>query len=100
MDQTNTEPTEEELEKAAAYATYVLHEIEQAVIGEVEKIEGHVPSHEELTQHGRHMIHKDMSQDFYWKGIFLVSMNPNAVNDEGQRGTKLVIHQQPERDKK
>lgn len=89
--------TPDEVERAKLYTTHVVHEIELALLGEIEKIEGRIPGPGEMHLHGRCFWNKDMSQDYYWKGILLVTVKPNQEDEDGHRGTLLVIHKQPER---
>jgi hypothetical protein len=92
--------TPEEIQRAALYQTHVVNEIEQAIVGELEKIEGRIPTNTELADYGRkHIDPKSLTMKFSWKGILLVEAIPMQVDENGQRGTKLVIHQMPDREK-
>lgn len=97
MEKGATKFTPEELERAKAYTEHVVHEVETALIAEIEKMEGRVPANWEINKYGRQVLNKDMSMDYYWRGVLLVSVKPHQVNEEGQRGTNLIIHKQPER---
>lgn len=88
--------TPEEIEKAKLYTEHVIHEIEMALIGEIEKIEGRVPLPFEIHSYGMQRWHKDMSSEYFWKGIRLVKCEVHQTDESGQRGTRLTIYQQPE----
>lgn len=90
---------EQTLEAAKIYTTQVVHETEQALIAEIEKMDGRVPSGVELAQYGRHVFHQsDLSSDYFYKGIHLVSVKPHQVDEKtGRLGTRIVVHQQPDK---
>lgn len=92
--------TPEEIERAALYQTHVVNEIEQSIVAELEKIEGRVPTNAELAQYGRkHIDPKSLVMKFSWKGILLVEAIPMQVDENGRRGTKLIVRQVPEKAK-
>jgi hypothetical protein len=90
---------EQTLEAAKIYTTLAIHETEKALIAEIEKMDGRVPSGVELTQYGRHVFHPiDLSSDYFYKGIHLVSVKPRVIDEKtGRLGTRIVIHQQPDK---
>jgi len=83
--------TPEELEKAKLYTDNLVHQIEQELIGEIEKIEGRVPLPFEISQYGRQILHKDLSMDYTWRGRLILTVKPNHRNEEGELGTLLII---------
>ena len=89
--------TPEEMEKAKLYTQNLVHQIEQELIGEIEKIEGRVPLPYEISRYGRQVLHKDLSMDYTWKGVLILTVKPNHENEDGQRGMLLTIHKQPEK---
>lgn len=91
------EPSKESLEKAAHYMTHVVHEIEKELIEEIEKIEGKVPLPIEIAKYGVCRMSKDGSMQFVWRGMPIVTAKPNQVNEDGVRGTQLIIHKRPDR---
>jgi hypothetical protein len=90
---------EQTLEACRIYTTQVIHETEKALIAEIEKMDGRVPSGVELTQYGRHVFHPDdLSSDYFYKGIHLVSVKPHALDEKtGRLGTRIIVHQQPDK---
>ena len=90
----NHEPkfTQHEIERAKLYTTHLIHEIETALIGEIEKLEGKVPTNEELAKYGTQVLHQDLSMEYKWKGNLIVRVKPAQTNAEGQRGVMLEIY--------
>lgn len=90
---------EQTLQAAKIYTTQVVHETEKALIAEIEKTDGRVASGVELAQYGRHVFHQDdLSSDYFYKGIHLVSVKPHQVDEKtGRLGTRIVVHQQPDK---
>lgn len=88
---------EQQLEAAKAYTTQVIHEIEKALIGEIEKIEGKVPTPDEMQKHGRCLIDKrTMANTYYWRDKLIVTARPGVQkNGSRQRGTMIEVHKQP-----
>ena len=92
------ELTPEQIREAAKnYSNVLVHETEKALIGEVEKIEGKVPLPIEIMEHGTcRMDAVTGKQDYFWKGILLVSVEV-GIEEDGVKGSRIVVHTQPER---
>lgn len=88
---------EEVLLAAKNFSTSLVHEIESALIGEIEKIEGKVPLPIELMEHGScRMDGVTGDQQFFWKGRLLVTVKVGQVQD-GRKGVLIEVHRQDER---
>lgn len=83
--------TPEEIAKAKLYTEHVMHETEDALIGEIEKVEGKVPSNEEIAQFGVQRLNKDMSMDYCWKGKLVIKVKPGQTNEKGERGVLIEV---------
>jgi hypothetical protein len=82
------------LANAKAYTENMIREIEKALITEIEKIEGKVPSKRQMAKHGVQRFDKVTGfTEYLWKGRLIVTMKPGQVNVEGRRGTMLEINQ-------
>ena len=67
----------------------------EIVMGEIEKLEGKVPSTRQIAKHGtQKLIDKAGTTQYYWKGVLLLTVKPNQLDPKsGQRGTLLEINQ-------
>lgn len=81
----------EEAERCAHWTQNLFYTIEKELVGEIEKIEGHVPGKKLIKKFGRMVMHKDGSVDYTWRSMPVVKVKPNQINAEGQRGMLLEI---------
>lgn len=89
----SSEPSSQDYTNAKLYTQHLIHEVEQALMGEIEKLEGKVPTKRQLTKHGVQRFDKKTGETHYlWKDILLITIKPNQCDAEGRRGTLLVIH--------
>lgn len=90
------EPNKTDYDNAKAFTQNLLNEIETALICEIEKIEGKVPSKKQMSKHGVQRFDKKTGETYYlWKGNLIVTVKPNQLED-GRRGTMLVINKMAE----
>ena len=83
---------EEELQAAKNYTTSVIHQTEEAAMGEMEKTEGRVPGPKEIKRHGRCRIdQRTGANQYFWRGKVIVTVTPGAIVN-GVRGTKIETH--------
>lgn len=54
-------------------------QIEWKLIRQIEQLEGRVPTNEEVTKYGEHVIHEDRSESFSWKGQLLFTLPPIEI---------------------
>lgn len=83
--------------RAELYVTSVVHEVENILIAEIEKIEGHVPSAQELGVHGTMRVLKDGSHHYTWRGNWILTIGWGQKNViTGQKGTQITYARLPE----
>lgn len=90
-------PSKQDYDNAKAFTQNLIHEIEEALICEIEKIEGKVPSKKQMSKHGVQRFDKKTGETCYlWKGNLIVTVKPNQL-ENGKRGTMLVINKTVEK---
>lgn len=89
----NEQPSQQDFANAKAFTENMIHEIESVLLGEIEKLEGKVPSMRQLQKHGVERFDKTTGFTHYlYKDILLVTVKPNQLKD-GKRGTVLEVRQ-------
>lgn len=90
----NTNPSKQDYDNARAFTENLLHEVETALVAEIEKIEGKLPSPRQMAKHGVQRFDQKTGETYYyWKKALILTIKPNQVDAEGRRGTMLEINQ-------
>ena len=62
--------------------------VEAAMLERIEKIEGSLPSLEEVLQHTHRMIHQDGSTDWLWRGKIILRQSGLEL---GEKTMSMVV---------